>query len=140
MTAEFTDEEKIEAQKIYDKVVSHLRAQKQPSVGDDGCAYRGYCGLKCAVGVLITDEWYNTGLEGHSPLEAKVQLALEHSGYPTTPAWLEFYTSIQDAHDAGNRYGNCDDDGHYIAEKVSETWEERFKNVAEHYGLEYTAP
>lgn len=55
------------AQEIYDAVKKHLLAQNARSTGryngNDGCAYRGKNGLKCAVGVLFTDEEYTPKME-----------------------------------------------------------------------------
>jgi hypothetical protein len=58
-------------QKIFDKVVDHLLTQKERSAdvyGDKDCLYRAYKEdgkvLKCAVGCLIPDDKYNTGMEG----------------------------------------------------------------------------
>jgi hypothetical protein len=50
---------------VYDKVMTHLAGMSQPSVNSDGkCAYRGTGGRMCAVGCLIPDNVYNSGIEG----------------------------------------------------------------------------
>ena len=48
-------------QKLFDKTVIHLLTQMEQSISDDGdsCAYRGTNGLKCAIGALIDDKWYD---------------------------------------------------------------------------------
>lgn len=52
-------------QEIFDKVVSHLRAQKKQALGSNYiCAYRGVDGTKCAAGCLITDEVYEARVLG----------------------------------------------------------------------------
>ena len=55
-------------QSIFTRVSEHLLAQNAKAVASDGvsCAYRGEDGLKCAVGCLITDEFYKDSLEGVS--------------------------------------------------------------------------
>ena len=50
---------------VYEKVKAHLLKQRARSLGDKGCAYRGFNnGAMCAVGCLIKDEHYTTELEG----------------------------------------------------------------------------
>lgn len=54
-------------QEIFDVVATHLLAQGAKSVGWTGeCLYRGPKGLKCAIGVLISDELYSPEIEGAS--------------------------------------------------------------------------
>lgn len=61
-TSEFLD-----AQTIFDRVASHLLAQKASAFDHDGnCVYRNYQGLKCAVGCLIPDQDYTSKIEGFS--------------------------------------------------------------------------
>lgn len=52
-------------QEVFDKVVSHLRAQGERSISKDkDCLYRGPGGLKCAAGVMIEDSEYSPRMEG----------------------------------------------------------------------------
>lgn len=60
-------------QEAFDKVVQHLKTQKEQSFGpftnqygntQHSCLYRGPDGLKCAVGALIPDEEYKPEFEG----------------------------------------------------------------------------
>lgn len=55
-------------QNTFNTVSAHLLNQNERSLADyhskQGCAYRGENGLKCAVGALITDEFYLPKLEG----------------------------------------------------------------------------
>lgn len=67
-------------QQIFDKVVTHLRTQKIPSIEAGDCLYRGPNGLKCAVGALITDEAYKDSLEDLPVREKLVMEALVNSG------------------------------------------------------------
>lgn len=57
-------------QALFNRVATHLLTQGQRSIaaniafnGDPGCAYRGEDGLKCAVGVLISDSRYTPKME-----------------------------------------------------------------------------
>ena len=51
-------------QEIFDRVVEHLAQQKKRSMYDkDTCAYRSEDGLKCAIGALIPDEYYDSEFE-----------------------------------------------------------------------------
>lgn len=65
----------MEAQEIFDAVVSHIYTQKYRSYGSldvddgetpayDGCLYRSPDGLKCAVGIFIDDKDYTPRMEG----------------------------------------------------------------------------
>ena len=59
----------LSAQEIFDRVLTHLRKQRQPSVawhnptGRLMCAYRGVFGQKCAAGVLIPDAVYSPEMD-----------------------------------------------------------------------------
>ena len=55
-------------QEIFDKVATHLLTQKKRSYASNSCAYRGDYGGMCAVGVLISDEFYDEKMEG-SPVK-----------------------------------------------------------------------
>lgn len=47
---------------IEDRIIEHLETQKKPAMDTSGykmCAYRSQEGLKCAVGCLISDEYYD---------------------------------------------------------------------------------
>ena len=52
------------AQEIFDLVVEHLFTQGRPAYdGINGCMYRTPGGLRCAVGVLIPDNFYDKAFE-----------------------------------------------------------------------------
>lgn len=57
-------------QEIYDTVKEHLLKQAERSVQDHpegaSCLYRGPNGLKCAAGILIPEELYDSTMEGGS--------------------------------------------------------------------------
>lgn len=60
-----TDIQKIR-QKVFDKALTHLREQGRKSMGRGTCAYRGDDGLKCAIGIFISDKKYGVYLEGQT--------------------------------------------------------------------------
>jgi hypothetical protein len=73
------------AQEIFDKVVTHLRTQgKQAKNTSDDCVYRRPNGLMCAVGCLIPDELYDPALEG-----ATVADFFYDKPETETPKWRE---------------------------------------------------
>jgi len=62
----------VSAQEVFDRVVTHLRAQNarsfilkmdSPFDNEYTCAYRGANGFKCAIGCLIPDEEYKPEME-----------------------------------------------------------------------------
>lgn len=61
------------AQQIFDKVATHLAAQKFPS-RDNGhaCRYRSQSGYSCAVGCLIPDSHYRPEFDSSEQLSATV--------------------------------------------------------------------
>lgn len=67
-------------QEIFDTVAKHLLTQMERSESRKGCLYRGPNGLKCAVGVLIKDEFYSEELEYATADVSEVMAALEKSG------------------------------------------------------------
>lgn len=69
-------------QEAFNKMYLGLAGQKfEKSVSDrNRCQYRGVEGRKCAIGHLISDENYNTGLELKSVFSWDVNHALTASG------------------------------------------------------------
>lgn len=58
-------------QEIFDKVVNHLKTQRQmsnlpnqPAEALPLCAYRGHGDCKCAIGIFIPDDGYSAAMEG----------------------------------------------------------------------------
>ena len=50
---------------IYEKVTAHLLTQRAVSEDENGsCRLRSAQGRKCAIGSLVSDEWYKPALEG----------------------------------------------------------------------------
>ena len=57
------------AQEIFDTVVTHLLTQGVRSANGDICLYRGPNGTSCAVGCLIPDEMYEPEMDtGYSAI------------------------------------------------------------------------
>lgn len=114
-------------QEIFDTVLTKLRAQGVRSTGknDHGitrCRYRGEEGLKCAVGHLIPDNFYNPDMEYMTVYEI-----MSHYNF-----WLphdagQLLEQLQQAHDDALQYG-------------LPAWEYAMREVAREEGLTYTPP
>jgi hypothetical protein len=111
-------------QQVFDKVLTHLRKQGQPSIGPLGCLYRteqkGKV-LKCAVGCLIPKKDYQKLFEDN-PVRDLID------GYGYTNKWIntntiELLSVLQVIHDQD--FYNL---------------EVRFKKVAKEFNLKYTKP
>lgn len=91
-------------QTLFTKVAMHLLRQGQRSVmQEDGCAYRGPKGLKCAIGCLIPDEVYSPDIEGTGINSASSALmrVLEAAGLIISdPEERNFLAALQSVHDA----------------------------------------
>jgi hypothetical protein len=69
----------INLQETFDKVATHLLRQGKKALDNKGyCVYRAGDDM-CAVGCLITDEFYTAGLEGDNIHADNVRVALAHS-------------------------------------------------------------
>jgi len=76
-------------QEVFDIVSTHLLTQMAVSELDNvtedgepiGCAYRGNNGLKCAIGILIKDEFYTPALETKNLYNVFIHGVLLKSGY-----------------------------------------------------------
>ena len=112
-------------QTIFDKVAAHLLAQRQQSLNADGrCAYRGENGLRCAVGCLIDDEHYRSGLEGGTITAQSVSQAVKDSlGLPSlSPRLVNLLEELQILHDY----------------TPPSTWRKELKELAHRRDLELT--
>ena len=92
-------------QELYDRVCMHLMKQGRPAVESRGdakvCRYRTKDGLKCAIGCLITDEYYRPSLEGRTLFSMDVEKSVEKSlGIELTEDQYAFLKDVQNAHDA----------------------------------------
>lgn len=68
-------------QELFDKAVKPLieQGRRAYDVLDEVCWYRAPCGAKCAVGWIITDEFYSESLENQSINSSAVQHAVAQS-------------------------------------------------------------
>ncbi len=109
-------------QEIFDKVVSHLRTQKQKSEAPNGlCRYR-HGDLQCAAGVLIPDELYSELLEGRSWWDFDEKFYRDCG--VEQPDGAQLVGELQMLHDSG---------------KI-EDWERGFRSLASEFSLEYSPP
>ena len=88
---------------IFDIVKTHLLNQGQRATvnndEDNHCLYHSPNGLKCAVGCLITDEAYDSDIEGTDIGEDTVKRALLMSQIDTSAKTISFLTRLQRVHD-----------------------------------------
>ncbi|MEE9481816.1 hypothetical protein [Methylobacterium ajmalii] len=94
--------ETLTAQALFDKIATHLFAQRRRSLayinGRDKCAYRDADGERCcAVGVVIPDDRYSPEIEGKSPFN---EVFMKH--FPDLDGFKVLLSSLQGVHD------NCD--------------------------------
>jgi hypothetical protein len=115
-------------QEIFDTCATHLLTQnRQSSIdtgsnsGDPECRYRGPGGRMCAVGVLISDEFYDSALEGRGMDCESVQRAVCSSvgNERLTPEEIALLKNLQGVHDT----------------KPVEAWPEKLRAVAEYFSL-----
>lgn len=104
-------------QEAFTRVVLHLRRQgRQSSDGIAGCAYRSKDGLRCAIGVLITDEFYTEDMEGFCVADIRETLCSALPGVN-----FDLLRDLQDAHDKPNEQddalGIWEKEWHHIALK-----------------------
>lgn len=91
-------------EEIYRKVREHLLGQGKVSASVLGCVYRSPEGLKCAIGCLISDEFYYSNLETRGIYDSSVQYAVEGS-LEEKINWAEekdFFQELQSIHDRCN--------------------------------------
>lgn len=85
---------------ISEKVRDHLTTQKKVSRVQNGCAYRGEGGVKCAVGCLIDDENYSPDVEHRSVEHRPVREAVANSlGVKLTTGLVDMLGLWQQYHD-----------------------------------------
>ena len=102
-------------QAVFDVCALHLLTQNKRSVDvSDNCMYRSPCGLKCAIGVIISDEEYAEDMEGNPIATLLFRRDLEDHKYES------LLRDIQRVHDM-----NAD---------VS-VWLERLIHLAKRHGL-----
>ena len=96
-------------QEIFDIVAEHLMQQGRRSDKDSTCRYRGPDGLKCAAGILISDEEY------HPDMEERSWSTLSFAGIAPREFRREI-ESLQIIHDT-HHPGNWKEELRYFAEQ-----------------------
>lgn len=99
-------------QEIFDTAVIGIIKQKGRSVDDNGiCLYRGDNGMKCAVGQVLPDKFYDPEME-HKSVNALIR------EFSTIPAYIsnnaELLSTLQQAHDYANEKITGYDDNRFI--------------------------
>jgi hypothetical protein len=118
---------------VFKKIVGGLLKQGTQSMDrtESTCKYRGTNGMRCAIGMIISDSAYKRSLEGSTIMstdntrKSKLIKALVDSGIDvSTPADIEFLAEMQEIHDSA--YGR--------------PWIENFTSAANsHLGMSKTA-
>ena len=89
--------------KIFYKVHKHLLKQYEKSESKYvGCKYRSDNGLRCAVGCLMTDDIYDSSLEGSNLGDIRVRQALTPIvgvNYELRLLKLDLLHRLQEVHD-----------------------------------------
>ena len=100
---------------VFNKVSEHLLTQNEQALDEDGvCVYRSETGLKCAVGCLITDDFYSESWEYYMlDTAGPIGYALENSGVIMTNEMLYLLQRLQKLHD----------------HKEPESWEEELEKL-----------
>lgn len=113
------DKPKVTNQELFDEVVNHLLTQNARSLTPFGaCAYRGYNGMKCAVGCLIEDSAYDSSMESYPVMYLKVRNGLKYS---LTRKQLAILVSLQVIHDEYEVSG----------------WVDKIREIAGYYNLQF---
>lgn len=89
-----------DAEEFIIRTLAALIRQGQPSINEDGCAYRGEEGRACAAGLWLSDKAYDERLEGRPAQEIAIM------GYVTDQHPLALYRAearlLQLVHDAAS--------------------------------------
>ena len=89
--------------KIFYKVQKHLLKQNERAEDRYGCQYRTDSGLSCAVGCLMTDDIYDSSLEGSNLNDIGVRKALTPIvgvNYELRLLKLNLLQRLQEVHDS----------------------------------------
>lgn len=94
----------MDRQAVFNTISQHLLTQKRKSLGRDDniCRYRGESGRKCAIGVLIKDEFYSQAFDvfGYTVQDTTVREALALSlGVNISALDTVFLMTLQRLHD-----------------------------------------
>lgn len=93
------------AQEIFDKVVTHLRTQKSRAMLGNSCAYRAPDGKMCAVGCLIPDELYDPKMENKGVMWLLVNKFTVPEFFKEHPNLLEELQTVHDMEENWNKNG-----------------------------------
>jgi hypothetical protein len=112
-------------QQIFDTVKNHLLAQGERCVGvNDSCAYRSGS-MRCAVGVLIPDEYYTSEMEGITASTIGCSRNGQGVYDYNVPEWFrdnaDFLEELQKLHD----------------DEPVESWERKLRELAGSYKLKW---
>ena len=123
--------ETLTAQALFDKIATHLFAQRRRSLayifGRDKCAYRDADGERCcAVGVVIPDDRYSKDIEGKSPFNHAFKKRL-----PELAPFDDLLSSLQSAHDECDLHA----DGTFVLDNLRK----RLRNTAGRHKLSTAA-
>ena len=111
-------------EEINDTITNHLIKQTVQALNEKGqCSYLTTAGLKCAVGCLIKEEYYDPSFEGVSMVVPRDDLkeALYKSGVNTTDPKIKLLLTIWQ--------GYHDDQPVFQADKVKAKAQEILKAV-----------
>lgn len=115
----------MEAQEIFNKVVTHLRTQGVKAMDNTWCRFRTDQGLKCAAGCLIQDDEYQAWMDNCSSIsEILIQSQCPMSLQIRLRRHTNLIYALQSVHDLG----------------VIDKWEQNFKEVSHNFNLNYTEP
>lgn len=108
----------MELQQVFDKIVTHLRAQGKKALDEYGsCVYLAPDGCQCAVGCLIPHDLYNPKMEKTGIAYGPVYEALMKIG--VTNQHLDLLVTMQCIHD----------------QYAVDEWEKIFVTTAYRFGL-----
>ena len=107
---------KLTKQDIFNTAANGLLKQGKKSMDRSSCMYRGQNGLKCAIGMLMPDNLYDSIMEGQSANESDVMKTLN---VPYTAEYADFLNHLQGVHDECPPY----------------EWDRELVNFAHHYDL-----
>lgn len=125
---------RISTKELLQKAITGVVKQGRQSVNESGtCMYRSDVGC-CAVGHLITDEYYSTSLEVKTANHEKVRAAVEGSiGRTLTPKEMTYLDALQTHHDLALTRGDFLSDFKYKVlndDRLPKYCKEFFKGVA----------
>lgn len=95
-------------QELFDAVITHLASQKCQCVNTEGsCVYRGPEGRKCAIGALLSDDYYYPALDssvGGVRVSKLPDITIVRGiGFNTEASDRSFLDRLQESHDRGGQ-------------------------------------